>query len=227
MTITQFIRKGGPLKVVAATSAFGLGLDASDVQSVYHWSPLNTIAEYIQETVRSGRDGRYASSRTGTDFSGLMHPNDSMKRYCKYVNSICRRQILMEAFVESPVLATIQKPHPEHLCCDICAASCTCVECSTWSISDMHTGTTESNNQVDVDLEIRSLIESKLRVYREELCITDSLVFSLKVSTGISDSSIVKVASMVLSILEPTDLIELGIPTEHVLPILSLLHTCM
>ncbi|WP_297644375.1 DEAD/DEAH box helicase [uncultured Bacteroides sp.] len=48
--------KGGTKQLIVATKAFGMGVDISDIDRVYHVAPSGTFVDYIQEIGRAARD---------------------------------------------------------------------------------------------------------------------------------------------------------------------------
>lgn len=50
----------GDLDVICATSAFGMGINKGDIRMVIHYHLPTTLADYVQEIGRAGRDGQQA-----------------------------------------------------------------------------------------------------------------------------------------------------------------------
>lgn len=48
--------QSGDKIIVLATKAFGMGIDVSDIQVIYHHAPSGTLADYVQEIGRVARD---------------------------------------------------------------------------------------------------------------------------------------------------------------------------
>lgn len=71
--------QSGALPFVVATSAFGLGVNKPDVRFVLHFQAPLTLAEYIQEVGRAGRDGKYAKALMFIS-SGILDDSDRRRQ---------------------------------------------------------------------------------------------------------------------------------------------------
>lgn len=63
--------KDGSYQIILATKAFGMGVDISDIEVIYHNAPSSSFTDYVQEI------GRAARKKTLTASAGLdFHPRD-------------------------------------------------------------------------------------------------------------------------------------------------------
>ncbi len=89
------------VRVIVATSAFGMGIDKPDVRRVLHWGPPPTLEAYYQEAGRGGRDGRAAECLVlwrREDF-GWGNVAPAMRRYVEARGDW--RRLLLEYFGEN------------------------------------------------------------------------------------------------------------------------------
>jgi len=93
---TQESFMSGRHEIVAATNAFGMGIDKADVRFVVHYNLPGTLEAYYQEAGRAGRDGEPSRCLM------LYHPSD---------------RFIQEYFIDSayPASENVQLVH-EYLC---------------------------------------------------------------------------------------------------------------
>ncbi len=89
--------RGGHIRVMVCTSAFGMGIDQSDVDKVLRVGCPPSLEQLVQEFGRAGRDGRQC---TGTVF---FHESDLQKAafWCKSEQSIERQSDILKEFQNS------------------------------------------------------------------------------------------------------------------------------
>jgi ATP-dependent DNA helicase RecQ len=122
--LKHFMEKETTTRIVICTEAFGMGVDCPDIEQVIHLGVSATAEDYIQQTGRSGRDGRQARALLVP--INAKHTEKSMQEYHKVKG--CRRQYLFSSCMDihydsSEQCVTLCK------CCSNCARSCECGSC--------------------------------------------------------------------------------------------------
>ena len=120
--LASFSTPNGKLRIVIATTAFGMGIDCSDIRQVIHWGPPTDAEQYIQESGRAGRDGVQAYATLLYGKPGK-YVHERMKLYGE--TKECRRRFIFRDFL----FHTDDVNIPGCTCCDNCTLSCTCVKC--------------------------------------------------------------------------------------------------
>ncbi len=153
----NFTLSSSATRVIIATSAFGLGVDISDVQTVIHWQCPESQSVFLQQSGRAGRNGRPAYALTyhsATDTS-TKSTDKHMQSFCRNEGSVCRRSVLLNA---SGGCGCSGGPRhvAGHKCCDICCASCECGSCPSfvWTLCEQQQCVVDDCGDVDMDCDI-------------------------------------------------------------------------
>jgi len=124
--LSVFSKKDCRLRVILATSAFGLGVDCPDITRIINWGPPPTLEDLLQQSGRAGRDGSQSDAVLYYVDPG-QNTTAAMKNYGTN-STVCRRDMLYKDFLFSECAKSKCKSKLCK-CCDICAASCSCSHC--------------------------------------------------------------------------------------------------
>jgi ATP-dependent DNA helicase RecQ len=107
----------GELPFVICTSAFGMGVDKPNVRWVCHFHPPLTLAEYLQEIGRAGRDGEISQTLLlASEPTGFLDPTDRQRRegFLKKMRSQSQlAQALAQKLPNEGYLPDILKQEPQ------------------------------------------------------------------------------------------------------------------
>ncbi|KAL4732842.1 P-loop containing nucleoside triphosphate hydrolase protein, partial [Aspergillus similis] len=126
--------QSGQTRVIAATSALGMGIDIPDIRCVIHLGRPRTLLDYGQESGRAGRDGQASEAI-------IIHPQgwddldpwidqvsdedfERVQTYMEVVEGVgCRRYVLdqyLDGTVNGYTRQQCQDVDPDELLCDAC-----------------------------------------------------------------------------------------------------------
>lgn len=83
----------GETKVIAATIAFGMGVDVPDVRCIVHDGLPESVIDYVQQTGRAGRDGKPAECVTLLSPEALLERNRRLHAQKRDARGDWRREI--------------------------------------------------------------------------------------------------------------------------------------
>ena len=177
--LDDFTKEHSLIRILMATSAFGMGINVKGLHTVINYGASRTIDDYFQESGRVGRDGSQSYSII-LNYAGNLgkgKTEDDMRNYLKD-NETCRRQTLLNHYGQST-----GNEVEKHFCCDTCAASCACggngecdIEKGISSCEKKLRQATKPSNNTDnrmqyriVPDEVREVIEEELLLYQSQL----------------------------------------------------------
>ncbi|XP_033744148.1 ATP-dependent DNA helicase RecQ-like [Pecten maximus] len=118
ITIQELTKETPKVRLVLATVALGMGLNAPSVSRIIHCRPPTTLEKYLQEIGRAGRVGQpsvailyYNKNYIAKNRIGM---TEEMRKFCE--SETCYRIILVNYFGFESVVFSGPKEH----CCSIC-----------------------------------------------------------------------------------------------------------
>ena len=125
LVLKEFCKADTSLRLMVASSAFGLGVDCPDISRIIHWGAPNTLEDLVQESGRAGRDGRLSQA--------ILYHKIVREKVSKPVREygknqiVCRRTLLFKKFLFNEKKKGLIKACN---CCDICEPLCVCSRCT-------------------------------------------------------------------------------------------------
>jgi late competence protein required for DNA uptake (superfamily II DNA/RNA helicase) len=121
----------GHTRVIAATSALGMGVDIPDIRCIIHLGAPRCLLDYAQESGRAGRDGQTSEAIIIQPEGPLRWPQDAspgdtelVTEYMEVVPGVgCRRYVLdeyLDGTVDGYRRQRCQDENPEEVPCDGC-----------------------------------------------------------------------------------------------------------
>ena len=133
--LEQITQKEPTSRVIFATSALGMGVDAPSIREIIHIGPPRSLEAYFQETGRACRDGCKSKAKLYFNRSDIHKSvkdmKDSIRTYCDN-NDECLRKLLLAHFNY-----TVRNDRLFHECCSYCFSKCGCQDCMCRSSNEL------------------------------------------------------------------------------------------
>ena len=179
--IKEIKKADSRVRVVFATSALGMGVDAPYVTKVIHISPPSNLESYMQEIGRAGRTGIQSHATLYFNNSDIgknkSHVEDSVRNYCRSTDTCLRKQLL-EYFGF--------RVAEQSNCCSVCDGGC--------AIITKQDVKRDVSRVVNSGIDLKSLIENALAEYEHEVSSLDCSLFNcMLINKDLADSIVKKV----------------------------------
>ena len=103
------------VRIVAATTAFGMGIDKPDVQLVIHYDAPDQLEAYYQEAGRAGRDGKDATALTFYNYTDVKRLLESISLQYPPVDYLRLVYQSVNEYLQIPIGAEPQQYFPFEL----------------------------------------------------------------------------------------------------------------
>ena len=120
--LMEFCKKDSTLRLLIASTAFGLGVDCMDISRIINYGTPSTLEELVQEIGRAGRNGCAAEAIL---YHRVVKKITTTAKAYGENQSMCRRALLFKGFLFSEI-TQVQACK----CCDMCEPLCNCKECN-------------------------------------------------------------------------------------------------
>ena len=98
------------IKFVVCTSAFGMGINKSNLRWIFHYQAPLLLSEYIQEIGRGGRDGKLSETFTlVSEATGWLNPEDKQRRSYFLGQQIKQYQLAQRFLTQIPPTGNINQ----------------------------------------------------------------------------------------------------------------------
>ena len=123
--LDSFTKESGTVRVLFATTAFGMGVDCNGLRLVIHYGRPNDVDDYVQESGRAGQDNsKSLAILVSYPRCTYGKVSKAVKDYVKNT-TICRRKTLLQCFNVETCHEILKAD-----CCGICSGTS---DCEFWS----------------------------------------------------------------------------------------------